>query len=108
MKLYLIGRFLGSGKTTAIQQASLELFEQNLKVGAITNDQGAYLVDSWFLQSHNVPTKEVAGGCFCCKYDDLEESIRLLVEENDPDFIFAESVGSCTDVISTVVNPIAK
>jgi G3E family GTPase len=108
MKLYLIGGFLGSGKTTAIQQASLELFEQEITVGAIMNDQGAHLVDSQFLESFNVPTREVTGGCFCCNYDDLDESIQSLVKENDPGIIFAESVGSCTDIISTVANPLAR
>ncbi len=108
MKLYLIGGFLGSGKTTAIQQASLELFEEDITVGAITNDQGAQLVDSQFLQSFDIPTKEVSGGCFCCNYDDLEASIQSLTEGHDPDVIFAESVGSCTDLISTIINPLKE
>jgi G3E family GTPase len=108
MKLYLIGGFLASGKTTAIQQASLELFEKEITVGAIMNDQGAHLVDSQFLENFNVPIREVTGGCFCCNYDDLDESLQSLIEENDPDIIFAESVGSCTDIISTVANPLTK
>lgn len=40
MKLFLIGGFLGSGKTTAIQQACVELLKEEIKVGVITNDQG--------------------------------------------------------------------
>jgi G3E family GTPase len=108
MKLYLIGGFLGSGKTTAIQQASMELFEEDITVGAITNDQGAHLVDSRFLQSFDIPTQEVSGGCFCCNYNDLEASIQSLIKEHNPDVIFAESVGSCTDLISTIANPLAK
>ena len=108
MKLFLIGGFLGSGKTTAIQQASAILSERGTKVGAITNDQGVHLVDSQYLRSLSVPTREVTGGCFCCNYDDLDESIQSLVKEEEPDVIFAESVGSCTDMISTIINPLAK
>jgi G3E family GTPase len=48
MKLHLIGGFLGSGKTTAITNASLLLKNKGILAGVITNDQGNYLVDSSF------------------------------------------------------------
>ncbi len=40
MKLHLLSGFLGSGKTTAIQNATGYLLQKGVKVGAITNDQG--------------------------------------------------------------------
>ncbi len=54
MKLFLMGGFLGSGKTTAIQQACL-LLQKEVRVGVITNDQGVQLVDRAFLQNMEVP-----------------------------------------------------
>lgn len=68
MKLHLVGGFLGSGKTTAITNASKLLKEKEIFAGVITNDQGNYLVDSSFTMSNDILTGEVSGGCFCCNY----------------------------------------
>lgn len=46
MKLVLIGGFLGSGKTTAIVNASAQLIRDAKKVAVITNDQGDQQVDT--------------------------------------------------------------
>ena len=106
LKLCLVGGFLGSGKTTAILEAAKYLYTSGIKVGVITNDQGTQQVDSLFIKSHDIPSEEVSGGCFCCNYKDLEKSIHALIANNNPDIIFAESVGSCTDLAATVINPL--
>lgn len=106
MQLHLIGGFLGSGKTTAIASAAKMLMQQGKRVGVITNDQGKYLVDTAFFRLADVPAVEVTGGCFCCNYDDLEARLTELNEQAQPDVIFAESVGSCADVVATVVKPL--
>ncbi|MEI8132175.1 MAG: GTP-binding protein, partial [Leptolinea sp.] len=106
MNLHLVGGFLGSGKTTAIIGAAKLLLARGQRVGVITNDQGKYLVDTAFVRLAGVPTVEVTGGCFCCNYDDLDEHLDRLVSEVRPDVIFAESVGSCADIIATVVKPL--
>lgn len=108
MKLFLLSGFLGSGKTTAIQQACLQLMKQGIHAGVITNDQGSQLVDSAFIKSFRIAHREVVDGCFCCNYSQLEGGILSLEKENDPKIIFAESVGSCTDVIATVVKPLRQ
>lgn len=104
--LYLVGGFLGSGKTTAIIEASKYLIKQGYKVGVITNDQGKYLVDTAFFQMESIPAVEVGGGCFCCNYDDLNDHVRDLINQLSPDIIFAESVGSCADIVATVIKPL--
>lgn len=104
--LHLVGGFLGSGKTTAIIQASRALMARGLKVGVITNDQGKYLVDTAFIRLSDLPAVEVSGGCFCCNYDDLNQRLGELVLSAHPDVIFAESVGSCADIVATVVKPL--
>lgn len=106
MDMHLVGGFLGSGKTTSIINAAKVLIAQGKKVGVVTNDKGKHLVDTAFFNSAGIPTAEVAGGCFRCNYDQLEERLRELEENNQPDVIFAESVGSCADMAETVMKPL--
>ena len=108
MTIHLLSGFLGSGKTTAIQYACSELIKQQKKVGVITNDQGIRLVDGELFEHLNIPNRQVVNGCFCCNYDDLDESIQSLISTNNPDIIFAESVGSCTDLVATVMKPLLQ
>lgn len=106
MKLALLGGFLGSGKTTAILQAAIMLQNQGRKVGVVTNDQGEQLVDTRFIRHHNIAVEEVTGSCFCCNFGQLSRSIQALKEADHPDIIFAESVGSCTDLVATIIKPL--
>lgn len=106
MKIHLLSGFLGSGKTTAIQHASRVLLDKGIKTGIITNDQGIKLVDGDFFKSLGVPNRQVIDGCFCCNYNDLENHIVSLTETNGTEVIFAESVGSCTDIVATVLKPL--
>jgi G3E family GTPase len=108
LKLFLVGGFLGSGKTTAIYQAAKYLQQDKKKVGVITNDQGTQQVDTKFIKGHSISSEEVADGRFCCNYDELEKSIESLQLNERPDVIFAESVGSCADLAATVINPLIK
>lgn len=106
MHLHVVGGFLGSGKTTAIAGAARLLMARGQRVGIVTNDQGRYLVDTAFFRALNAPAVEVTGGCFCCNYDDLDARLSQLQAEAQPDVIFAESVGSCADVVATVIRPL--
>ncbi|HEY9078361.1 MAG TPA: GTP-binding protein [Anaerolineaceae bacterium] len=106
MKIHIVGGFLGSGKTTAIIAAARLLMQQGKRIGIVTNDQGKFLVDTHFFRLSMLPTVEVTGGCFCCNYDDLEKHLDYLRDTVNPDVIFAESVGSCADIIATVARPL--
>jgi len=108
MNLHLVGGFLGSGKTTAIIHAAKALMDRGQTVGVITNDQGKFLVDTAFFRLSTIPTVEVTGGCFCCNYNDLDDRLAQIVAEAQPDVIFAESVGSCADIVATVVRPLLE
>jgi G3E family GTPase len=103
--LHLVTGFLGSGKTTAIVNACKSLVKEGKKVGVVTNDQGKYQVDTAFYRLEDLPAVEVAGGCFCCNFNDLEKQLGTLIDTVHPDVIFAESVGSCADLVATVVKP---
>ena len=103
----MIGGFLGAGKTTSIQAFAEHLDARGVKVGLITNDQGAGLVDSALGRSKQFPVEEISGGCFCCKFDSLVEAARHLAADDAlrPDVFLAEPVGSCTDLVATVCLP---
>jgi Ni2+-binding GTPase involved in maturation of urease and hydrogenase len=102
-----VGGFLGAGKTALILAAARILAARGLKCAAIMNDQGGDLVDSAYVESQGVKASEVTGGCFCCRFSDLinvAEQLRAL----NPDVIFAEPVGSCTDLSATILQPLKR
>ena len=105
MRFFLVGGFLGSGKTTAIVNACQHLIKKDQCIAVVTNDQGDQQVDSAFVKSFDIPAAEVANGCFCCNYDQLDKHIHSFIKGIQPDIIFAESVGSCTDLVATVAKP---
>jgi G3E family GTPase len=107
-KLVLVGGFLGAGKTTLLAQAGRRLARQGKTVGFITNDQADQLVDTALLKQAGMDVKEVAGACFCCKFDELIERGEELLKERKPDLLISEPVGSCTDLSATVLQPIKK
>ena len=104
-KLILVGGFLGAGKTTLLANAATRLVAANKRVGLITNDQAADLVDTAMLRGKGFGVNEVAGGCFCCRFDDLVNASDKLIAEHKPDVLIGEPVGSCTDLTATVVQP---
>jgi G3E family GTPase len=108
MKIHLLSGFLGSGKTTVIEQAARSLIQQGIKTGIVTNDQGTKLVDGGLFKSLEIPNREVVNGCFCCNYNELDASITSLIENNGTEVVFAESVGSCTDIVATVLKPMLQ
>ncbi|MHB1457157.1 MAG: GTP-binding protein [Armatimonadota bacterium] len=105
-RMILVGGFLGAGKTTLLAHAARLLLEQGKRVGLITNDQAADLVDTALLHQAKLDVKEIAGGCFCCRFGQLIETAEQLVAEMSPDIIIGEPVGSCTDLSATVLQPI--
>jgi len=108
MRIHLVSGFLGSGKTTAISLAAKHLISTGKRVGVITNDQGKLLIDTAFFSLERVPTVEVNGGCFCCNYLEFDSKINYFIQTLKPDYIFAESVGSCADVVATVMKPLIE
>jgi len=107
-KLFLVNGFLGSGKTTAITGACNILMKNQVGVGVIFNDQGDKLVDTLFAKGQNVPSAQVVNGCFCCNYEQFITSIVELEKRIKPEILFAESVGSCTDLVATVIKPLKE
>ncbi|MBM3302026.1 MAG: cobalamin biosynthesis protein P47K, partial [Deltaproteobacteria bacterium] len=103
--VFFIGGFLGAGKTTAILELARIFSGKGIRVAAITNDQAEGLADTFFLSHGGVPVQEIAGSCFCCNFNGLVDAIRHSIESADPHVILAEPVGSCTDIVATVIRP---
>ena len=104
----MVGGFLGAGKTTTLARLARHYMDQGKRVGIVTNDQATDLVDTNSLRSQGFEVGEVAGACFCCNFDELMSTMDALNEGERPDVILAEPVGSCTDLVATVIQPIKR
>ena len=104
----MLGGFLGAGKSTAVGRLAQRLKDRGLRVGLITNDQGQGLVDTANLRHQGFRVEEIAGGCFCCRFDSLKDAAAKLTAEERPDVFVAEPVGSCTDLLATVSYPLRR
>jgi len=104
----MIGGFLGAGKTTTIARLAKHFQSLGKKVGIVTNDQATDLVDTNLLRSQGFDVGEVAGSCFCCNFNALTDTVEKLGADERPDVIIAEPVGSCTDLVATVIRPLQQ
>lgn len=103
--LVVVGGFLGAGKTSLILAAARTLAGRGLRSAIVLNDQSEGLVDTEWARTSGIHAGEVTGGCFCCRFSEL---IRIAdqLRAHSPDVIFAEPVGSCTDLSATILQPI--
>ncbi len=108
IRYIMVGGFLGAGKTTTLGRLARHYTDQGKNVGIVTNDQATDLVDTNTLRSQGFDVGEVAGACFCCNFDELISTMQRLGENERPDVILAEPVGSCTDLVATVIQPIKR
>src|SRR4051812_17284515 len=106
LRFIMVGGFLGAGKTTTLARLGRHYLARGQRVGLVTNDQAQDLVDTHSLRAQGFPVEEVPGACFCCKFDDLVDRVQHLRESERPQVILAEPVGSCTDLVATVVQPL--
>jgi len=108
VRFILVGGFLGAGKTTTIARLAHAYAQRGRKVGIVTNDQATDLVDTNSLRAQGFAVGEVAGSCFCCNFNGLASAVAELESHERPEVILAEPVGSCTDIVATVVQPLRR
>jgi Ni2+-binding GTPase involved in maturation of urease and hydrogenase len=106
VRFVMIGGFLGAGKTTTIARLARHYRALGKRIGVVTNDQAHDLVDTNALRGQGLAVEEVPGACFCCRFDDLVGRVGALEASERPDVILAEPVGSCTDLVATVIQPL--
>ncbi len=106
--LCVVGGFLGAGKTTALLHLAELLRAEGRRIGLVMNDQADDLVDTGNVSHAGFAVQQVAGACFCCKFDDLARAVETLRTAERPDVLLAEPVGSCTDLAATVLAPFRR
>lgn len=94
MRIFLIGGFLGSGKTTTVLRLIDKLTADGKKVALIVNEVGEVGVDGETLETAGIPSKELTNGCICCS---LVINLRITVSEiadiYNPDILIMEPTG---------------
>ena len=109
--MILVGGFLGAGKTTLMLSAGRLLRGMGRRVGIVLNDQGGELVDTRLAEAAGFPAQEITGGCFCCRFSEFVRKLEHMDQPGPklaPEFIFAEPVGSCTDLSATILQPLKR
>src|SRR5262245_8998641 len=106
VRFVMVGGFLGAGKTTTLTRLARMYQAKGQRVGVVTNDQAHDLVDTNTFRAQGLAVEEVPGACFCCRFDDLVNRVGSLQDSERPDVILAEPVGSCTDLVATVIQPL--
>lgn len=106
LRFVLVGGFLGSGKTTALLRLARMYAQRGKRVGIIANDLSEGLVDTATYQASGLPVEELPGVCFACRFDELLAAAGRLQDGHQPDVLLAEPAGSCTDIVSRVIQPL--
>lgn len=107
-RVVIIGGFLGAGKTTLMLATARRLSAQGQRVGLITNDQAADMVDTRLVRLASFSVAEISGGCICCRFGDFADEIRRMLRDIQPDVLLVEPVGSCVDLAATVMRPLRR
>ncbi len=89
----IIGGYLGSGKTTLVNQ--LLRNANGMKLAVLVNEFGALPIDEDLIEAQDDALISIAGGCVCCSYgnDLLQAMLDLSKLEQTPDHILIEASG---------------
>jgi len=94
MRVFLIGGFLGAGKTTTVLKLIDRMIANGKKVALIVNEVGEIGIDGTTLETAGIPSKELTNGCICCS---LVINLRITIEEiaevHKPDILILEPTG---------------
>lgn len=99
MKIFILGGFLGSGKTTFLLQLAHYLADQGspekpYRLMIIENEIGSVGVDSALARTTGFGVRNLFSGCACCTLTgELVELLRRLEKEYAPDYLIVEASG---------------
>ncbi|MEG0074302.1 MAG: GTP-binding protein [Eubacterium sp.] len=95
-KLILLSGFLGTGKTTLLNETIRFLNKKNMKTAIIINEAGETGVDNRYLKKKGYENiKELFGGCICCTMaENLREMVEDLVKTEKVEVILMEPSGT--------------
>jgi G3E family GTPase len=91
--VYVISGFLGSGKTTFINNI-LESAPVNKKIMVLVNEFGAISIDRELINADPINVVDLSGGCICCGlFTELMASLLFALDTLKADIILIESTG---------------
>lgn len=93
LPLIVIGGFLGSGKTTLVNQLLSQPHGKRLVI--LVNDFGRINIDEMLIASRSTDTISLSNGCVCCSVagDFSRQLVELAKRPERPDAIVLESSG---------------
>jgi G3E family GTPase len=89
----ILSGFLGAGKTTLLNH--ILHGNHGLKIAVLVNDFGAINIDAQLVVGVEGETVNLSNGCICCtiRGDLLKETLKLLRQEDPPEYIIIETSG---------------
>ena len=94
MIIYIVGGFLGSGKTTILIKMASRFIDKGRKVTILVNEIGEIGVDGTTINKGGLETVELAQGCICCSLSGtLQSTMKDIEREFDPDILIIEPTG---------------
>ncbi len=94
MKVYIIGGFLGSGKTSLLMKLASHFTEKGERVALLVNESGEIGVDGATLKAQGYDSIELPSGCICCTLaGSLLNALKNIKNDIDPDVLMIEPTG---------------
>lgn len=94
MQVYILGGFLGSGKTSLLMRLATMFSERKAKVAILVNESGEIGVDGATLKAQGYDAIELPSGCICCSLSGtLQSALKNIKNDIDPDVIVIEPTG---------------
>lgn len=89
----LITGFLGSGKTTCINQLLENALD--LRIAVLVNELGQIDIDSQLIRSKDKNKVELTNGCICCSINDslMQSVVDILARRDSVDYLVVETTG---------------
>lgn len=93
IQLTILGGFLGSGKTTVLNNIIRNIPEDQ-RTAILINDFGDVNIDALLIEKGDYSKKEIKGGCVCCSLKEkLLQNLLTIVNDEKPDHIYIEATG---------------
>ena len=94
MIIYIVGGFLGSGKTTVMIEMAKHFIGKGKKVTILVNEIGEIGVDGTTVSNKGLESVEMTEGCICCSLSGtLQSTMKKIEQQFDPDILIIEPTG---------------
>ena len=94
MYVYVLGGFLGSGKTSLLMKLASMYTEKRKRVAILVNESGQIGVDGATMRAKGYNAIELPDGCVCCTLSSsLQSALKGIKEDIDPDVLLIEPTG---------------